>query len=188
MSAPDPDPDAALSAADAARALGEVDLASRRAAAFGTSVSFGAGLILWGLIWLVCNCVGQVFPAWAGQVWLPGVAVGAVGNWWLYRKRVKPMGARGWVSGVAVYAFIAAAFAILKLHDPAQVNAFISLIVALTYVLYGLWRAGRIAWIGVGLAALTLIGWYAVQPYFYLWMGVAGGGSMILAGLWLRRL
>jgi hypothetical protein len=40
---------------------------------------------------------------------------------------------------------------------------------------------------GIALAALTLFGYFEVVTHFDMWMAVVGGGSLILAGIWLRR-
>jgi hypothetical protein len=39
---------------------------------------------------------------------------------------------------------------------------------------------------GIGMAALTLVGYYLFPAYFFFWMAVVGGGALMLAGLWLR--
>ena len=35
--------------------------------------------------------------------------------------------------------------------------------------------------------AATLIGWVLAHDYFFLWMAAAGGGGLILGGLWFRK-
>jgi hypothetical protein len=40
---------------------------------------------------------------------------------------------------------------------------------------------------GIAVAALTLAGFFLLKQHFLLWMAAVGGGAMILAGLWLRR-
>ena len=59
--------------------------------------------------------------------------------------------------------------------------------VALAYVLLGLWSGSRIAWLGVAVAASTVLGFTVMAGYGMLWMGVIGGGSLLGTGLWLRR-
>ena len=41
--------------------------------------------------------------------------------------------------------------------------------------------------IGLGIIALTLIGYFFIGDWFDLWMAVVNGGGLILGGLWMRR-
>ncbi len=68
-----------------------------------------------------------------------------------------------------------------------QQAAFVPLIVALMYVLVGIWRGPRFLITGVAVAALTLVGYFHLHEHFLLWMAVVGGGALVLAGLWLRQ-
>ncbi len=45
----------------------------------------------------------------------------------------------------------------------------------------------RMVAIGAALAVLSLVGFFAVHDYYLAYMGLVGGGSMVLSGLWLRR-
>jgi hypothetical protein len=51
----------------------------------------------------------------------------------------------------------------------------------------GVWIGMRLFWIGAITAAAILFGFFNIEHYYSLWMGVAGGGSLIAGGLWLRR-
>ena len=41
--------------------------------------------------------------------------------------------------------------------------------------------------IGLGITALTLIGYFFIGEAFPLWMAFVNGGGLILGGLWMRR-
>ena len=41
--------------------------------------------------------------------------------------------------------------------------------------------------IGLGITALTLIGYFFIGEAFLLWMAFVNGGGLILGGLWMRR-
>ena len=186
----DAEPKPALTAREAARALKEVERAGRRTEALGLSAVAGPQLILWGVIWAVCNSVQQLGPHWAPLLWLPGVIIGSVGSAVLARRLG---GVSGWDwrragSFLVLVGFMDTLAAGLGLREPTQYNLLVSLLVACSYMMFGIWRSGRLGWIGLVLAVLILIGWWGVHAWFALWMGLVGGGTLILTGLWLRRL
>ena len=51
----------------------------------------------------------------------------------------------------------------------------------------GLWFGYAFVAIGLGITALTLIGYFHVGDAFELWMAFVNGGGLILGGLWMRR-
>lgn len=55
------------------------------------------------------------------------------------------------------------------------------------YVVTGLWLDDFMVWLGLGVTALTLIGLFLLQPYFWFWMAGAGGGTLIGTGLFIRK-
>jgi hypothetical protein len=83
--------------------------------------------------------------------------------------------------------FIVATSAIMQPQDPRQMAAFVPLVVAVCYVVLGLGAGSRITLAGVALGALTLVGYFAFPSIFMLWMAVVAGGTLVLSGLWLRR-
>ncbi len=85
------------------------------------------------------------------------------------------------------FVFFFAAFALLGPLNARQVSAFIPLTIALAYVLLGLRVGPRYAATGIGIAALTLGGFFLLPHHFFLWMAITGGGALVLAGLWLRK-
>jgi hypothetical protein len=57
----------------------------------------------------------------------------------------------------------------------------------LAYAIAGLWFGIAFVAIGLGITALTLIGYYFSGAWFELWMAVVNGGGLVLGGLWMRR-
>ena len=54
--------------------------------------------------------------------------------------------------------------------------------------LAGLWFGRAFVAIGLGITALTLIGYFFVAgAAFLLWMAAVNGGGLILGGSWMRR-
>ena len=49
------------------------------------------------------------------------------------------------------------------------------------------WAGWAFVAIGLGITALTLIGYFFAGDWFNLWMAVVDGGGLILGGLWMRR-
>jgi hypothetical protein len=40
---------------------------------------------------------------------------------------------------------------------------------------------------GLIVTALTIAGFFLLPAWFYLWMAIASGGSLILSGLFIRK-
>ena len=57
----------------------------------------------------------------------------------------------------------------------------------LVYTVAGLWVGQAFVAIGLGIIALTLVGYFLVGDAFDLWMAFVNGGGLILGGLWMRR-
>jgi len=87
----------------------------------------------------------------------------------------------------AVFVYIAATFFVMAPVTNKQVATFIPLLVALIYVLRGIWNGPRHIVAGIAIAALTLVGFVWLSSHFFLWMAAVGGGALILAGLWMRQ-
>jgi hypothetical protein len=98
------------------------------------------------------------------------------------------MMARSMMMAVAISIFMAATEFLFKSLDPLAYLVFPALVTGLVYALAGL-LAGlpRFAWIGCGIFALSLIGYLATPAWTAFWIAAAGGGGLILGGLWLRK-
>lgn len=171
---------------DAAAALASIDDARRRAGELRGYAHAGGTLMVWGAIWLVCNLLSQTF-AWGRMSWPPGIAVGVI--WSVVQGRRHPGDGdrRAGLTSLAVFGFFAMLMVIVGLHDPLTFNAAISLTVAAAYVVVGIWSGARFALVGLVLAALVAIGWFGDPRHLYLWLGLGGGGALIVSGWWLRR-
>lgn len=180
-----------LTHGEATNALHDIEQAKHR-----SSVAYGyqrasPHLIVWGVIWIAGYGISYVHPQWS-LVWCPLVALGLVASFWIgYRSRAR-MGRRGLdvrhlYTLVAIAAFIAAQFTILKPTAWSQLATYFPILVALFYTLLGIWVCGlRMVLLGVAVAVLTFTGYFWIQPWFLLWMAVVGGGGLILGGLWLK--
>jgi len=174
---------------DAAHALRLADEAERRSRVLRGYQSAAPHLILWGCVYAATYSFSYFQPMHGGLAWLivvPLALIGDVAISW----RDRPDRADRLLMPVMIatfLAFIVATTAIMRPHDPRQMSAFVPLLVACLYIALGLRLGLRITLAGVALGGLTLFGYFALHPWFMLWMAAVGGGTLVLSGLWLRR-
>ena len=176
----------------AAQSLHDIESAARRSAvAYGYQKS-SPHLIIWGLIWMAGYSATYLKPQWNAS-WPVLVMLGIAGDFAIaLRSGARASRAYDWrfaASILSIFLFWVAVFAIMPPRSGLQVGAFIPIFVALCYAMAGIWkRAARMLLLGLALGVLTIAGYFWVTQYFLLWMAVVGGGSLILGGLWLRRI
>jgi hypothetical protein len=177
-----------LSSEEAAQALREIETTQGRSSRLRRYQDGAPHLLLWAVLWAVGYGLTFFAPAHATAIWAVVVGVGlAAGVALLLRTKGA---ARTWrylaAFGVLAVFCIATVWVLHPVHD-RQVGAFVPLVVAMAYVLGGLWWGSRFIIAGIVLAALTLVGYFLLREYFPIWMAVIGGGTLLLSGLWLRR-
>jgi hypothetical protein len=186
-----------MSRAEAASALREVDQATARAVAMSGYRQASPHLILWGLIWAVGYALMRVVPTgqW-GLIWLPLDALGIVGSAIVGARIRAARGAQDAgaprlaplvISFLSVALFIGCVYAVFSPVTTEPYLVFPALVIGLVYVVLGVWRMPRLAWIGAAVFALTMAGFIYLTPWLTLWMAAVGGGGLILGGLWLRK-
>ena len=180
---------------DALSALHDVQSAERRSQTlfrYGLASPF---LLLWGVLWIVAGAVGALSPANTGIGWAAVDTVGLVGTGLLIALHARRYGKGGdrirLVRYLGTFAVLAAFIGLtLMLFAPVSggaVTMFITLVVAAGYTIAGCWLGIRYAVIGVALAGLAVGVLHlapALQPSI---VPFAGGGALILGGLWMRR-
>lgn len=191
-----------LSQQDASAALDAIESAGRQMREFKGGREASPFLILWGLVWLVANAVTGLAPAYAGRTWFGAVIAGATVtvslvilqsmreqrlNRYSAAERAQ-IGRRVSLIGTAMLLFFPLMFIVLPPLSAMQNNAFISLFWAFVYMVAGAWVGMRLFLTGVVTAAAVLVGYLLLREHYFLWMAVMGGGSLILGGLWLRKL
>jgi len=175
-----------ISTQDAAAALRDIEDAQARSRRLRGYQNGAPHFIIWGVVWFVGYGLTDVFGQ-ANATWAVLVPIGVIAG--IFAKR-GASGAAGWryaATGLAILAFVFATFALMWPVSGRQISAFIPLVIALLYVLGGLWAGPRYAVTGIAVAALTLAGHFFIGAHFLLWMAFVGGGALVLAGLWLRR-
>jgi hypothetical protein len=189
---------------EAAETLGEIDRTARRSAQAHGYANASPSFMLLGLMWMIGYAGSDLIPTLTrsyrgiGWLWLGLVILGVAANTYIGRRQYmaqypgqkvkgRGIGLRWVATLVATWIFIAATFAIMRPVNPAASAAFVPLIAALAYAVFGIWRGLRFLYAGVVVAALTLGGWFYLPQHFLLWMAAVGGGSLILVGLWLKK-
>lgn len=150
-------------------------------------------LVVWGLIWIVGFLGTQYYPRIDEWIWLVVDVIGVGLTTVICNKTFGQVrseaGARiGWFWGALfVYAYLY--MAILGPLDGTQVAAFIAAHVMFAYVVMGLWlKVNGMIWLGGAITFMVAIGYFALHPYFGLWMAITGGGTLLLSGLYMGRL
>ena len=178
---------------DATQALSEIDAAQGRvwqAKAYGRASPF---LIIWGAVWMVADGLNQFEPGW-GLTWPACIGLGVIASTLVgasFSRRTDAEWAGGWrqfTSWLVVMAFIVSLFFVIPVTSNREIHSIFGLVFGFIYLGMGLWIGWRLAALGVALVALTLIGFYAIDAWYSLYMGLVSGGALILGGLWLRRI
>jgi hypothetical protein len=182
-----------LSQGQASAALEEIERTERRTRnAKGYSIA-SPHLILWGLVWIAGYgaCAALPVERW-GLVWLPLVVIGTLGSVWLGMRasrggRNGSFG-RSLIIAAAITAFMVSTYYLFKPQGPLPYLVFPALMTGLAYALSGA-AAGlpRFVWIGGAILLFTLAGYVALPQWTALVVAAAGGGGLVLGGLWLRQ-
>ncbi len=155
-------------------------------------------LMLWGVIWAMGFTFTQFFPEQAGLAWVALDAVGVGGCIWLgsrHRERVLKRSGGGRILAawlvlivyMAIWDILMAPGAVLNSWQAfARMGAFNVTIPMCGYVIMGLWMGRFFIWLGAAVTVLTLVGYYALPHYFFIWTAVMGGGALLGTGWYLR--
>jgi len=187
-----------VSREEAAKALDDIGKASDRIVQLKGYHHGAPFFVIWGLVWLGANSTMQFRPDLGNWAWGVGIAAGMVLSTVLgiMMSRKVPAGAHssadaatgrkiGLTSGIML-AFIFTVVWIASPETKREVNAIISIMFPFLYMAAGVWAGWRLFAIGLVTAAAIIGGYVWVGEYYWLWMGVFAGGSLIAGGLWLR--
>ena len=171
---------------DAVTALESIERTRQRAFELRGYAHAGDIVIGWGLVWLVANLASYAAPQ-GSLAWPVGIVLATLWSIWRGRRGHGKGDWRAWATAAAIVALLVLVFSIAGIETPQQGNALISIFVAAGYVMQGIWWGRRFAWIGLVIAGCVTAGWFFDRPHLELWLGIGGGGALILSGLWLRR-
>jgi hypothetical protein len=188
-----------ISSTEAAEALRDIAQTDRRTRVSGAYHVASPHLILWGLIW-TAGYIGSGLtpPEQWGLVWLPLIVIGVAGAVVLGMRAARngsgTSGAAGASVGksmtlaLAIGLFIGSVYLVFQPASPLPYLVFPALITALIYVLLGgLLGLPRYVAIGAIMFLVTMVGFVFAKPMLPFWIAAAGGGGLILGGLWMRK-
>lgn len=179
-----------ISREEAASALSQIDLTTERSREMKGYRIAGPILMAWGVIWAVGYCGMGVLPLrqWA-WMWL-GLDVFGVALQLIIVRQFGGARNRSWKPAAAAFAIIAFVFVtqhFFRASSPGPYLIYPGLVCGFAYIMIGLWRMPRMAWIGAAMFAASLAGIYLIHEGLTYWMAAVGGIGLFLGGLWLRK-
>jgi hypothetical protein len=164
----------------------------RRAVANGGAHYF---LILWGIVWFFGFLGSHFFTdKIAGYIWMGLDILGAFGSWllgFLLSRRVRNTGVS--VTGrriglfwLSLFIYCTLAIWIAGPMDGKKLAMFFVIFVMIGWIAMGLLLSFAVGWFALLVTAVALAGYFLLPAYFYLWMALLGGGTMIGCGLYIR--
>jgi hypothetical protein len=149
-------------------------------------------LIMWGALVFAGYVTSYLWPRSDGLIWIVLDVIGlaaslAIGASTRQRTGVNTFSTRFLAAFVLFVAFGCILSIGVGQLRPRQMNAFWPIYFMMVYSMVGLWFGYAFVAIGVGITALTLIGYFFVGDWFNLWMAFVDGGGLVLGGLWMRR-
>jgi hypothetical protein len=177
---------------EAAAALDDIAQIAHRVRQSTTYQLAGLLAAMWGVLVFAGNLATWLSPRTAGYVWLAVYVAGIVGSFAVSaydraRTGVRSFDVRTMVALLLFFAFGFLCVAVLGHFTPRQQGTFWPIYFMLLYSIAGLWFGYAFIAIGLGITALTLIGYFFIGEAFPLWMAFVNGGGLILGGLWMRR-
>jgi hypothetical protein len=181
---------------EAAESLRDVERVSRRTHVAGAYAGASSYLILWGLVWVGgYTGTGLTAPEQWGWVWLPWIVAGSIGSAILGRRTARSgakaggsTNARSLLMALIIMLFMGSVYLVFKPTSMLPYLVFPALIMALTYALVGTFGLPRFTWIGAGVFAAVMLGYLLAPGLMPFWIAAAGGGGLILGGVWMRTI
>lgn len=152
-------------------------------------------LIITGIIWLVGFLSTQFLTGeivayiWTGLSLLGTAVAILLGSRMGKRVRSPSVNAtakRALIFWLLLVFYGIAAIAIARPADGKQVTMLIIVFIMVGQSAMGLLLSFSSTWWALPITAMALVGYFLLPGFFYLWMGVLGGGGMIVLGLYIR--
>jgi len=178
---------------EASEALAEINEMTRRVRQSRIYNLASLMLIMWGALVFAGYLGSFLLPRQAGYFWAALNVAGVAGSFVIsafgYRKTgIRTFDFRMLSAFVLFFAFGFLCTTVLGHFTPRRMSTFWPIYFMLFYLLAGLWFGYAFVGIGLGITALTLIGYFFIGEAFPLWMAFVNGGGLILGGLWMRRI
>ncbi len=185
-----------------------VTVQTRRKIAAGSTAPL---LILWGAIWFVAYLGTYVadlleFKIYcfrltsrisigihaAGMCWMVLIPIGMVASWIIGVSKApvkSPHNKRFGFSWLILFIYAILWLTLLWPWNEYQMSAFLASIPMFAYIVMGLWADRVLLWLGIVVTLLIIVGFFLfyLQPAFWLWMAVLGGGTLGGTGLYIRK-
>jgi hypothetical protein len=175
----------------AASALSDIDTIVRRVRQSRIYNVASLIIIMWGALTFAGYLATYLSPRSGYYFWTAVYLTGIAGSFVVSRFDQARKGVRIFDVRILAAFVLFIAFGIfccwLGHFMPRQLGTFWPLYFMLVYTIAGLWIGYAFVAIGLGITALTLIGYFFVGDAFDLWMAVVNGGGLMLGGLWMRR-
>jgi hypothetical protein len=177
---------------EAASALSDIDSIVHRVRQSTIYNLASLMLVMWGVLTFAGYLVTWLSPRHAGYAWLAVYVAGIAGTAAISASNHARSGIRTFDTRMFAAFLLFIAFGIfssvwLGHFTSRQMGTFWPIYFMLVYTIAGLWVGQAFVAIGLGIIALTLIGYFFVGNAFDLWMAFVNGGGLILGGLWMRR-
>ncbi|MBC7583270.1 hypothetical protein FNL55_21660 [Tardiphaga sp. vice352] len=177
---------------EAAAALHDIDDIVQRVKRSRSYQLASLMLMLWGPLIALGYVVSWSWPRYAGYGWVLIDLIGVAGSLAISARNRARSGQRGFDGRVLAALAMFFGFGLLwsigiVQLTPRQLGAFWPIYFMLVYSVAGLWLGAAFVAIGLGIIALTLVGYVLTGPWFELWMAVVNGGGLLLGGIWMRR-
>jgi hypothetical protein len=177
---------------DAASALTDIESVVRRVRQSRIYNFSSLMLIMWGALVFAGYLTSYIWPRMGGYSWTAIYLIGIAGSFVISRydharEGVRTFDLRMLAAFVLFVAFGIFCTIVLGHFTPRQLGTFWPIYFMLVYTIVGLWAGYAFVAIGLGITALTLIGYFFAGNWFDLWMAFVDGGGLMLGGLWMRR-
>jgi hypothetical protein len=181
-----------IDAKEAASALSDIASIAYRVRQSTTYNLASQMLILWGMLVFAGNVATYLWPRQGAYIWIAVNTAGfagscAIGVLESRRMRLRTFDLRTVAAFVLFFAFGILWSVGLGHFTPRQLGVFWPTYFMMVYTIVGLWVGAAFVAIGLGITALTLVGYFFIGGWFDLWMAVVNGGGLLLGGLWMRR-
>jgi hypothetical protein len=188
-----------ISPNEAEEALAAIQRMMRRTRHSIANSGIYMSLIVTGIVWLVGYVCTQFLPKeivvyiWIGLSILGGTLATVFGI--RMGKRVRSPSATATAAATAkriglfwllLVLYCIATIAVAWPMDGKQRTVIIILFIMIGQLGMGLLLSFSSVWWALPITALALVGYFLLPGIFYLWMGVLGGGGMIVLGLYIR--
>ena len=155
-------------------------------------------MLVWGIVWTTGFLATQFRPQWINWIWTVMVVCGIVGSAITgitqgKRIRLAPGSRLSFISSrLGIFYGVLYCFTILWLIifplTSLQVGLLWITIVMFGYIIAGIWlQQPLFIGIGIGVTLTSVVGYYLLPHYFWLWAAIFAGLPLIVVGLYSLR-